>query len=203
MKTSTLLGQLAIALTTLAISACATNPTAEWQDESFSGPINNLLIIGASDQQTNRRLYEDAFVNELAAYQVTAISSYEIMPADQDISRETVTTAIKGKSVEQILVTRLVGVEEVEAYHPPSYYPYSRSYSSYYSHAMRYSGPGYYESYQILTLETTVYDTATQQLVWSMQSESFAPSSPAKVIEQQINLTIKTLSKRGLIPAKP
>jgi hypothetical protein len=54
-----------------------------------------------------------------------------------------------------------------------------------------------------LTLESNLYDTTTQQLVWSMQSENFDPSTPAKVIEQQIGLTIEILSERGLVPAKP
>ena len=31
---------------------------------------------------------------------------------------------------------------------------------------------GYYRKYQVLMLETNLYDTATQQLIWSMQSES-------------------------------
>jgi len=128
---------------------------------------------------------------------------YRLMPIDQVVSRETVEAAIEGQTVDLVLVTRLLGVEEVEAYHPPSYYPYNRSYSSYYSHGMQYSSPGYYESYKVLTLESNIYDTATQQLVWSMQSENFDPSTPAKVIEQQIGLTIKILSERGLVPAKP
>ena len=203
MKIPALFRPLAIAITAVAISACATRPIAEWQDDSFSGPIDNVLIIAASDQQTNRRLFEDSFVKELADRKVKAISSYRLMPIDQVVSRETVEAAVKGQTVDLVLVTRLLGVEEVQAYHPPSYYPYNSSYSSYYSHAMQYSGPGYYESYKVLTLESNLYDTATQQLVWSMQSENFDASTPAKVIEQQIGLTIKTLSERGLVPAKP
>jgi len=203
MKFTALFRLLAIVITAVAISACATRPIAEWQDDSFSGPIDNVLIIGATDQQTSRRLFEDSFVKEFTARKVKAISSYRLMPIDQVVSRETVEAAIEGQTVDLVLVTRLLGVEEVQAYRPPSYYSYNSSYSSYYSHAMQYSGPGYYESYQVLTLESNLYDTATQQLVWSMQSENFDPSTPAKVIEQQIGLTIKTLSERGLISAKP
>ena len=203
MKIPALFRLIAIALTAVVISACATKPIVEWQDESFSGPINNLLIIGVSDQETSRRLFEDTFVKELAAFKVKAISSYRLMPIDQDVSRETIEAAAKGQTVDLVLVTRLLGVEDVDVYHPPSYYPYNRSYSSYYSHAMQYSSPGYYESYKVLTLESNLYDTTTQQLVWSMQSENFDPSTPAKVIEQQIGLTIKILSERGLVPAKP
>jgi hypothetical protein len=68
---------------------------------------------------------------------------------------------------------------------------------------MVYSSPGYYDKYQIFTLESNLYDTATQKLVWSMQSESIDPSTPRKVIEEQIRLTINTLRKRGLIRTKP
>jgi hypothetical protein len=203
MKTPELFRPLAIAITALVLSACATRPIAEWQDDSFSGPIDNILIIGASDQQTNRRMFEDTFVKELAARKVKAISSYKLMPIDQVVSRETVEAAIEGQSVDLVLVTRLLGIEEVQAYHPPSYYPYNRSYSSYYSHSMQYSSPGYYQSYKVLTLESNLYETATPQLVWSMQSESFDPSTPAKVIEKQIGLTIDILVERGLISAKP
>lgn len=203
MKTLVLFRSLAIAITALVLSTCASRPIAQWQDDSFSGPIDNILIIGASDQQTNRRLFEDTFVRELTARKVKAISSYRLMPIDQAVSRESIEAAIKGQTVDLVLVTRLLGVEEVQIYHEPSYYTYNGSYASYYSHAMQYSGPGYYESYKVLTLETNLYHTATQQLVWSMQSENFDPSTPARVIEQQIGLTIKTLGKRGLITAKP
>ena len=54
----------------------------------------------------------------------------------------------------------------------------------------------------MLRLETNLYDTATQQLVWSMQSESIEPSTPRDVIETQINLTIATLAERGKIAVK-
>jgi hypothetical protein len=203
MKTPTLFWPLALAFTAFAISNCATGPIAEWQDESFSGPIDNILVIGASDQQTNRRLFEDTFVGELAARNVKAISSYRLMPIDQVVSRESVEAAIEGQKVDLVLVTRLLGVEQVQAYRPPSHYPYYRNYSSYYSHGRQYSGPAYYESYKVLTLESNLYDTASQQLVWSMQSENFDPSTPAQVIEEQIGLTIDILVERGLISAKP
>ena len=198
-----LIRQLAVALSVCIIAACATSPIAEWQDDSFSGPIDNILIIGASDQATTRRLFEDSFVKELAAIKVKAVPSYKVMSIDQIVSRETVEAAIEGQAIDSVLVTSLLGVEEVETYNPPTYYPYSRSYYSYHAHSMLYSRPGYYDKYKILTLETNLYDTKTQQLVWSMQSENIDPSTPQYVIEEQIHLTIKTLSERGLFRAKP
>lgn len=194
--------KLAFVLTTMVVSSCATNPTAEWQDDRFSGPVDNILIIGASEQPTLRHLFEDTFVAQLAANQVNAISSYKIMSVDQILTRENVEAAIAGQDMDAVLVTRLLGVEEVEVYNPPTYYAHHRSYHRYYAHALETSSSGYWNRYKVLTLETNLYDTATQQLVWSMQSESIEPSKPHDVIETQINLTITTLAERGLIPAR-
>jgi len=194
---------LSVALASAIITACAGNPIAEWQDEHFTGPVDNILIIGASEQPTVRRLFEDSFVKELAAIGINAKPSYKVMTPDQVISRESIEDALAGQAMDAVLVSRLLGVEEVQTYNPPSYYPYHRSYHSYYAHAMDYSSPGYYRKYKVLTLETNLYDTATAKLVWSMQSESIDPSTPKDVIEEQIRLTIKTLGERGLIAPAP
>ncbi len=61
------------------------------------------------------------------------------------------------------------------------------------------SSPGYYRKYQVLMLETNLYDTTTKQLIWSMQSESIDASAPQKVIDEQIALTIERLVAHGLV----
>jgi hypothetical protein len=194
---------LIIAIAALFITACGTKSIAEWQDAGFSGPIDNILIIGASDQPTLRRLFEDTFVQELAAIKIRAIPSYSVISTDRILSRESVEAVVKDQALASTLVTRLLGVEEGVIYRPPTYYAHHNNYYNYYANAMVYSSPGYYDKYQIFTLESNLYDTATQKLVWSMQSESIDPSTPRKVIEEQIRLTINTLSERGLIRAKP
>jgi hypothetical protein len=45
-----------------------------------------------------------------------------------------------------------------------------------------------------------LYDTASGELIWSMQSESIEPSTPRPVIEEQIDLTVAHLSAQGLLP---
>jgi hypothetical protein len=110
-----------------------------------------------------------------------------------------VEAAIVGQDLDAVLVTRLAGVDDVEEYQPPTSFTHYSSYHRYYSHSMRYSSPGYYRKYQVLMLETNLYDTATKQLIWSMQSESIDASAPQKVIDGQIALTIKRLVARGLV----
>jgi hypothetical protein len=187
----------------LFVTACATGPIAEWRDPEFSGPVDSILIIGASDQSTARRLFEDTFVRELRAQEVDARSSYNELTIDQILSREALESAIENQPVDVVLVTRLLSSDEYQIYHPPAYYMHYGSYHRYTRHALQVATPGKWENYKVLKLETNLYDAVTQQLVWSIQTESIRPSTPRQVIEEQIQLAIDSLRKSGLLPTNP
>jgi len=191
----------ALALTALLLGACATTrPVHEWRNDAFSGTIDSVLVIAAIKRSTQRRVYEDLFAETLSSRGVTATAGYTLMTSELEISREAVEAAIRGRDIDAVLVTRLLGVDEIETYHPPTSRAYYRSYYSYYDHALTEVSPGYYRRYKVLTIETTVYDSASGELVWSMQSEAIESSTPRPVIEDQINLTIERLVGQGLLP---
>lgn len=192
-----------LVLVALALGACATTrPVHEWRNEKISGPIDSVLVIAAFERSTQRRVYEDLFVQDLEAYATEAIPSYSLMTSQVEISRATVEAAVRGRAIDAVLVTRLLGVEKVEAYEPPTSRVYYRSYHGYYQHALTETSPGYYRRFNLLSIETVLYDTASGELIWSMQSESIEPSTPRPVIEEQIDLTIAHLSAQGLLPEK-
>lgn len=191
---------IALASAALALAACATTrPVHEWRSEVFAGSVDKILVIAAIDRSTQRRVYEDEFVDALSARGVTAIPGYTLLTSTATVTREAVENAIRGQDIDAVLVTRLLGIEDVEVYEPPPRYDYHGSYYRYYSHAMTETGPGYYRRYRVLTLETNLYDTASGELVWSMQSEAIEPSTPRHVIEAQIELTIDRLHAQGLL----
>ena len=186
------------------IAGCASNkPIGEWRSESFSGQLDNILIIGVTSRSTRRRVFEDKFVEGLAAVNVKAVPSYTLLESSLELTRDIVERAIEGQNLGGVLVTRLVGVKEEQTYRLPANYDEDRDYIGYYKHAWKETSGGYYEQHKLFTLETTLYDTASGELVWSMQSESMDASKPRQIIEDQIQLAIKTLKKRGLIATKP
>lgn len=190
-----------LALAALLLGACATTrPVHEWRSPGFSATIDSVLVIAAFERSTQRRIYEDLFADTLAGRGVTATPGYALMTSSLELSRETVEAAIRGRDIDAVLVTRLLGVDEVETYHPPTTRVYYSSYYSYYEHALTEVSPGYYRRYKLLTIETTLYDSASGELVWSMQSEAIEPSTPRHVIEDQINLSIGRLAAQGLLP---
>ena len=110
-------GRLGLALALAALlAACAARPLAEWRDTGFSGTVDNILIIGVSEQPVVRRLFEDTFVKELADLGVAARSSYRVLTDEQISSKEALDAAIRGQSMDAVLVTRVLGVEEIETY---------------------------------------------------------------------------------------
>lgn len=191
------------------LSSCAnTKITSVWMDSEKAGTtFNDILIIGIADEEHNRRLFEEQFTNQLKAAGIQSAVSYTLLPQGIDINRDTVSAAIEGKTVDAVIVTHLVAVDEETVYRPsmdyqPAYGYYNGLYS-YYPHVHTYvHQPGYYTTHDIVKLETNLYEVATEQLVWSAQSSSFAPESAKEVIDELVNLVIKDLQQKGLITAK-
>ena len=200
MTKSSLIKTVTLALTVLVIAGCAnTKPIGEWSNKSFSGKLNNILIIGVTSRSDRRRVFEDKFVGGLAALKVNATPSYELIESSLYLSRAVVENAIKGQNIEAVLVTRIAGVKEKEVYRAPDNQDENLSYFSYYDKSFHQANDGYTAQYRTVALETNLYDTESGDLVWSMQSETMDASQPRQVIEDQIELTISTLAKRGLI----
>ena len=200
MNQTKVLRSIVITCLVLVVTSCAGNkPIGEWRNEEFSGKLDNILIIGVTSRSTRRRVFEDGFVKQLAASGTQAVPSYTLLESSLELTREIVVRAIEGKDLGGVLVTRLVGIKEKETYRLPANYDDDREYMGYYNHAWKETSGGYYAQHKVFTLQTNLYDTASGELVWSMQSEAMDVSQPRQVIEEQIDLTIRTLSKQGLI----
>jgi hypothetical protein len=200
---------IAIAFFLSLLSSCTnTKITSVWMDSKKAGTsFNDILIIGIADEDHNRRLFEEQFANQLKAAGIESEVSYTLLPQGTDINPETVASAIEGRAIDAVIVTHLVGVEEETVYrqsmdYRPAYGYYNGLYS-YYPHVHTYvHQPGYYTTHEVVKLETNLYEVATNELVWSAQSRSFAPDSAKEVIDELVNLVIKDLQEKGLIKTK-
>lgn len=183
------------------LGACASGPkpVGEWREPAYTEKVSNVLVIGVTSRSTRRRVFEDLFVQALGVHGVSAIPSYELITSTQELSRETVLAAIEGRDIDGIIVTQLVGIKQDEVYEAPPSYDYYRDFHGYYDHALQRNNKSYYSQFQILTLETNLYETNTRTLVWSMKSEVIDSDQPRHLIEEQIRLSIKHLNQQGLI----
>ena len=197
------------AVCVLFISSCTnTKITSTWMDSKKAGTsFNDLLVIGISKEEHNRRLFEEEFITQLKAVGVESEVSYTILPQGTEINPETVTAAIDGKGIDAIIVTHLVAVEQETVYrqsmdYRPAYGYYNGFYD-YYPHVHGYvQQPGYYTTHDVVKLETNLYEVASGDLVWSAQSQSFSPESAKEVIDELVQLVITDLQEKGLIKSK-
>lgn len=198
-QTEILRRALLIVIATLLGACASTRSVMEWQDEAYTGKLDKLLIIAATEDSALRRSAEDSYVDRFAAVGVAAVPGYALIADANAVSRATVEAAIAGSDIDAVLVTRLLGIEEKETYQPPIQVNHYRSYHRYYAYAQDLSSPGYYKKYKLLTLETMLYDSATGEMIWSMQSETIDSTAPQEVVDGQIALTVERLQARGLL----
>ena len=191
---------------TAALTACTTaKPTMEWRDQSYTGgPFDNILIVGVSNQETVRRTFENTFVDRLQEDKIKATASFALMPAETRPSEDSIKAVISDIKFDSVLVTHLVGITEKEVYHPSTYrMDTNRGFYDYYGYVGGYVyEPGYYTRHEQVKLESNLYDAQTEQLVWSMQSETMNPNSEKGLIEAKIRTVIKKLKSQKLISQK-
>ncbi len=189
-----------LALLLLALTACATSkPSVEWRNESFTGKVDNILIIGVSENAERRYTFENTFVEVLAANKTRAIPSRNLLTSSINLRREIVEKAIEGQQVGAVLITRVAGARETETNSIPDS---DRDYF-YFNIIPGNTNREYSDEHRLFTLESDLYDTASGELIWSMQSETMADAQPKEIIEKQIRLTTRALVSSGLIAAKP
>jgi len=196
MKPTKSLHTIILALTLLALTACATSkPSVEWRNEGFTGKVDNILIIGVSENADRRYTFENTFVEVLAANKTRAIPSRNLLPSSINLRREIVEEAIEGQQVGAVLITRVAGARETET---NSIRDRDRSYF-YYNIIPRKTNTANSDEHRLFTLESKLYDTASGELIWSMRSETMADAKPKEIIENQIRLTTRALANSGLI----
>jgi hypothetical protein len=59
--------------------------------------------------------------------------------------------------------------------------------------------PSYYNTHNVVSLETNLYDAGTEKLVWSGRSSQFVPDSVDDVIAQLTRLVSADLKNRKLL----
>jgi hypothetical protein len=161
------------------------------------------MVVGVSDNLKNRRLFEDTFVEQFKKVGIEAISSAVIIPKEKKLNTETIKESAESQEVESVLVTHLVGVEEKETYVPPRYdYMPSRYHhlGPYYHSVDRYvRTPGYYVKRKYVRLESNLYETKTEKLIWSASSETIDPKSVNAMIESLCQKVMGSLKTNNLI----
>ena len=196
-----------LSLVFLLAGCSSTKLVTSWSEPAFTGkPLRKLLVIGVMENELQRNVYEDQFVKMLQDHGVTGIAAYSVIRGDDlHYSESDIREAVRQTGADGSVIARLGAIRKEQRYVPPTYeyepaFGYRRGFYGYYGMSYRYvSTPGYMTTDTIVELETTVFSTATEQMIWAGSTRSINPSSATSVVEKNASLIIKDMKKAGLL----
>jgi hypothetical protein len=184
----------------LAGCASATRIVNQWVNPDYTSPrFKRIMVIGVSKQPGIRRTFEDEFVAKLKETGVDALPSYRYIPEDGQADEARLQQAVKQANADAVIITRLVRVEKKTEVSPCFYQPAPAVTFGFYP-GYSTAWLGYYEpprvyQYDVYISETSLYDMAKNQLVWSGTVQTTAPSDINKEIERYVDTVVDALKK--------
>jgi hypothetical protein len=107
---------------------------------------------------------------------------------------------VRSSGANLVMVSRLLGVNEVQTYVPGTVGYYPTGYYGYYAGGMAVVGtPGYYETDTEFELETNVFDVASEKLVWSGASQTVDPSNMSDLCNSISSAVVQSMVSTGVI----
>lgn len=196
----------------IAASCSLTNLNAVWKDPQYQGDkLNNILVIGGSKNQVIRRIFEDEFTARFKSRGINAIPSYTIFPSEETLDKDTIEFKSRDLGIDAMLITKVVDTKtkrELTAvpsnyyYRNVYFYDWPNRYSRFYSGDFPRNYPNdrlYYSQYEIVYLETTMYDIQTGKLIWSALSDTVLGGSSELEVSSIVKVITNNLAENGLI----
>ena len=193
---------LVVAVLAVLTACSSTRLVNQWSNPEYTGrSFNRVMVIGVAKQESIRRTFEDEFVDQLKAAGVDAVPSYQYIPEAGPVEEGRLGQAVTQAKANAVIITRLVRREQKTEVTPGFYQPpVGLGFYGWYSAGW----VGYYEpprvyQYDVYISETSLYDTAKNQLIWSGTAETTAPGDIDKEIKSYAAIMIAALKEKNLI----
>ncbi|MCD6065044.1 MAG: hypothetical protein K0R82_2955, partial [Flavipsychrobacter sp.] len=169
------------------------------------------MVVAATgqDDRSLREAMEVNAVSELRKMGYNATSAFmEYGPESFDTKDEAaVVDRMTGSGVDAVLTIVLLDVSQEKTYVPGhvaySPYGYYDQFWGYYTTVYnRIYTPGYYTVDHRYFWETNVYNMSNRELIYSVQSESFDPSSASDLGEDYAELIVKDMIRNNVLTKK-
>jgi hypothetical protein len=187
------------------LSGCASSSLVDkWRDPSFQAqPLEKLLVISVRKDAAKRRIWEDAFADELVKRGMVATTSYSLFPDAPPDTHQVIATA-QANGFEAILVIRRLPTEKMRK---PMSEEQNMNYTSYWQRYLTYyrdlDNPGYNDSQSVDMRSIEVTTTgANGKLIWSAKSRTPDPASVPQAQRGIAGLVISKLASQRIIGSR-
>jgi hypothetical protein len=208
---------LGLMLILVLVSACSSSfMRGSWASPDHIGEIENVYVVGFTQDELIRRIFEDSFGSSLTNRGVNTVSSYKDLPANEEFNREEIIKTMAEKGFDSVLFSKVVS-QRSETVINPGYVSYGGR--GYYGgrggrggYGGYYGGRGGFRSYDsaiyqpststeftIFTVESALYDLQTGEMIWSANLEVVDEINFEKGVQDYVEVVTKDLEDKGLI----
>ena len=200
----------------LILAACSSSKqsTGVWVNkEKVRGKSFSNIFILVMTANIQARVQVEKDLEALAISRgLKALKSIDVMPPSLDDpkkvpTKEELVSKVKASGCDAVFIVALKNKDESVRYTPGTSaytvtptYSYTGSYYGFYSnwYSTAYT-PSYYSQEKSYFMETNLYDVASEEIMWSAQSEVFNPSSLPGFSRSYIQTLMKQLEKENLV----
>ena len=189
-----------IAVASLALAACASTTIRDtWYDPAYrGGPFRKLLVLGVSNNISERRTFEDIMAARLAVTGIEAIPAYRYLPEGGKAAEPALDAAVRASGADGLLMSRVRGIDRRTSVYTSMAPMPGFGWYGVYSHWYPVTEV---HQYDIATVETSLFAADGKRVVWSGMTETYEPTSVAKDAPGFADVIVKALQQRGLVPA--
>lgn len=186
------------------LTACSTTQIKSvWKDPSYLLHPQRVMVIAVAKEPIYRRILEDEYVLQLKARGTDAIASYAILPDRSQDDQAAIAKMVVQLGADSVLVSRLVSKRAVRVYYPAtiSHRPYYYgTWPDYYLHGYEsINAPGYSTEYEYALMETNLYDSRNDKLIWAATTETAIDSLNQTLIKPYIATILNIMVEHGLL----
>jgi hypothetical protein len=196
-------GTLVFLLASLWLAGCSTTSlTDSWQAPTFrQKDMDDVLVVAVTGNASLRIPFEEGFVKALRDRGIRTTASHSVI-GDRMPNRESVTAYVEQNAITHVIVTDYGGTqvskwvvpESVRTYYTGPYYPTYRGYWDGYGNTVTMTRESYVDERKTVMLSTSIFDTATGELVWVGRSQSLDPASIAAEANALARKMVNTIS---------
>jgi hypothetical protein len=189
-----------VALLTSGCTTTSTQSDLSAKNASFS----NFLVIGVAGDYTNRAYFERSVVSGIRAKGSSASAFHVVAGGNKPVTREAVKEAVVSGNFDAVVVTRVLDVDmEVDAGNSVAGAKATHKDGSLIN-LFRYDYEELNESLAVefntkVTFATELYDAASEQMVWTVESTGSRQENIGMMIDETAATVVKQLARKNLI----
>lgn len=207
---------VSIALFVISCSSSKQANTGVWVNkEKIQGKsFDSVFIVVMTANIESRVRLENDLAAAAKKRGLVAVKSMDIIPPSLSNpaapTKEEIVSKVKSTGCDAVFIASMLKQEEEVRYVPGSTsytimptYTWSGNYYGYYNHYyIDNSTPSSYDQKKNYFIQSNLYDVASEEIMWSVQSEVFNPSSLDKFSKSYTSSLIKQLEDEGLLKKK-